>query len=515
MKVRSEKLEVRSQRSHVNFGRLLLFTFSLFLFTSYFSLALAQDEDELTPDQAVGKEVYDTWCINCHGEGGAGDGPAADFFTPRPRDFRYGIYKIRSTESGQLPTDEDLIRVVSKGMPGTGMPSWEESLSQKEIQKVVEYIKSFSRKFARAKEPPSVIKMGTPTKPTEESITRGKELFREIECFKCHGDEGRGDGPSAPELEDDWEYPIRPRNFTRGWEFRGGHRPEDIYRRIIGGVAGTPMPSFMDSLDEKKTWDLVNYVRSLSPDERPPLIFVLKAKKLEGQPLPGDPEDPVWAEADLAEYPLVGQVIQDPRLFTPSVVGVQIQAFYNDEAIALRLSWDDPSETKPDPGTDIYEDAMSVQFPVEIPKGSKRPYFLMGDAELPVNLWRWSSGGGDVVEQNAWGTGRVETQGQSSQQIDGIINYRNGRYRLVLRRPLTTADSKLDLQFKPGDLIPMAFFVWDGSNQETGKQMALSHWYYLLLEPPTPAKVYIYPPLAVVLAAGVQWWVIRRLRKSS
>jgi cbb3-type cytochrome c oxidase subunit III len=464
--------------------------------------------------QEAGKKVYEKWCINCHGDEGAGDGPGADFFTPRPRDFTYGLYKIRSTGSGQLPTDADLVNIIRHGMPGTGMPDWDDTLTEEEIQQVVEYIKSFSGKFARAKNPPIEIEMGTPTQSTEESIARGKEVFTELECFKCHGNEGRGDGPSAAELEDDWEYPIWPRNLTRKWEFRGGHRPEDIYRRVMGGAAGTPMPSFVDSLDEEKTWDLVNYVLSLSPEEQPPLRFVLKAKKIDGE-IPSEPDDPMWSEAEISEYPLVGQVIQEPRLFTPTVTAVRVQAFYNDETISLRVVWDDPTETEPDPDEEIYEDAIGVQFPVQIPQGSKRPYFLMGDAELPVNLWRWGSEGKEVFEQNAWGMDRLQDQTPSVQLVEGTVKYHNGQYRLVLRRSLMTKEKDLNVQFEPGKFIPMAFFVWDGFNSETGKEMALSQWYYLLLEPPLSTKVYLYPPLAIVLAAGVQWWFIRRIKKSS
>ena len=394
------------------------------------------------------------------------------------------------------------------------MPSWTEVLKNEEIRQVVEYIKTFSGKFARAKSPPKVIQMGTPPKATPESIARGKKLFTELECFKCHGNEGRGDGPSAVELEDDWEYPIWPRNMTRGWEFRGGHSPKDIFRRVIGGVSGTPMPSFADSLDVAKTWDLVHYVHSLSSDEAPPLRYVLNANKIEGE-LPNSPDDPLWSQAEVAEYPLVGQIIQDPRLFTPTVTGVQVQALYTMDTIAFRFSWDDPTHTEPDPDAEIDQDAFAVQFPVEIPKGTKRPYFLMGDSDSAVNLWRWGTGQSRVLEINAKGMDRLEEQSPSDQAVEGSIQYENGRYRLVMTRSLETADIDGDIQFIPGEFISIAFFIWDGFNYETGKQMAISHWYYLLLEPPVPVKVYIYPPLAVILALGFQWWFIRRLRGSS
>jgi cbb3-type cytochrome c oxidase subunit III len=466
----------------------------------------------MTPDQEAGKKVYDKWCSHCHGEDGAGDGPAADFFMPKPRDFTYGLFKIRSTGSGELPTDDDLVRIISNGMPGTGMPNWNETLSEEQIRQAAQYVKTFSSKFARQKEPPKVIKMGTPPASSPESVERGKQLFNQLECFKCHGKEGRGNGPSAVELTDDWENPIWPRNLTRNWEFRGGNRPEDVYRRIIGGVAGTPMPSFVDSLDEAKTWDLVNYVLSLSP-KRPPLQLVLKAKRLEGA-LPDNPDDPVWAEADLSEYPLVGQVIQDPRRFHPMVDAIRVQAVYNDAEIAFRLSWDDPTQTEPDPDQEIFEDAVRMQFPVQLPSGPKRPYFLLGDSERPVNLWRWGSESKTFTEQNARGTADVSDQPQTSQGVKGTVTYHDGQYRAVVKRALTTPDVENDIQFEAGRFISMAFQVWDGFSGESGKQMAISHWYYLLLEPPVPKKVYLYPPIAVVIAAGLQWWIIRRLRRS-
>ena len=68
-----------------------------------------------------GKELYERWCGECHGEGGAGDGSAAAYMLPRPRDFRGALYQIRTTASGELPTDDDLRRVIDEGRPGTAM----------------------------------------------------------------------------------------------------------------------------------------------------------------------------------------------------------------------------------------------------------------------------------------------------------------------------------------------------------------------------------------------------------
>jgi len=99
---------------------------------------------------ATGKAVYDKWCAGCHGDTGAGDGPGSEYMLPRPRDFTKGIYQIRSTASGELPTDADLLRMVTEGMPGTAMPEWKSVLTDRERADVVTYIKSLSDFFKGA-----------------------------------------------------------------------------------------------------------------------------------------------------------------------------------------------------------------------------------------------------------------------------------------------------------------------------------------------------------------------------
>src|SRR5262249_46634798 len=75
-----------------------------------------------------GKQVYDKHCVECHGTDGKGDGPAAHLMIPRPRDFTRGRYKIRSTESGSPPTDDDLLRSVRQGLYASSMPAWQKLL---------------------------------------------------------------------------------------------------------------------------------------------------------------------------------------------------------------------------------------------------------------------------------------------------------------------------------------------------------------------------------------------------
>jgi len=475
-------------------------------------------------DLADGEAIYVRRCVFCHGAEGQGDGPAADFLTPRPRDFTRGLYKLRSTPSGEPPTDADLFRTVTNGIPGTGMPDWGDLLTEQERRQVVQFIKPFSERFQRLKEPTEPIEVGSPIPSTPESIEQGRALFLGkarsttgkafLPCLMCHGPSGRGNGPLAPSLKDSHGFPIRPRNLTKGWTFRGGHRPQDIFLRIRTGLAGTPMPSFANTLSPEETWHLVNFIRSLGSEQRRPLKVAIRVKKIEDE-LPDTLEDSRWEQAEQYDFPLVGQVIREPRQFTPSVDTISVKALYNDRELALWLAWDDPTHDPPNPAAGVYEDAMAVQFPVEIPKGARRPFFLMGDPIKPVNLWRWDSASQELTEINGNGLDTLVPQSAESQETRAFWAYKDGRYSIVIKRLITTANKAQDIQFEPGRFIPIAFFVWDGSHGETATKMAISHWYFLLLEPPIPRTVYIYPPMAILVAVGLEWWTVRRIRRGT
>ena len=127
---------------------------------------LAQEGD------AAAKETYDRWCAGCHGVEGKGDGPAAKYMLPRPRDFTRALYQVRSTASGQLPTDADILRMIDEGMPGSSMPGWAKLLSGGERQALVGYLKSFSPAFGGA--PPDVLDFGKPTDVNEEVLAAGR-----------------------------------------------------------------------------------------------------------------------------------------------------------------------------------------------------------------------------------------------------------------------------------------------------------------------------------------------------
>jgi cbb3-type cytochrome c oxidase subunit III len=211
--------------------------------------------------QPRGKAVYDKYCTECHGREGKGDGPGAFYVAPRPRDFSTGRYKIRSTETGSVPTDEDLVRSVRQGLYGTAMPAWDRMLSDTDIQDVVAYIKSLSPQFAT---PPQVVPPSEGTASSPESIARGQQAYERLQCGKCHGTDGRGTGAVTTEFQDDWNQPLPAADLTQPWTFRGGATSRDIYLRFRTGMAGTPMPSFAEAASDIEMWDLANYVVSLA-----------------------------------------------------------------------------------------------------------------------------------------------------------------------------------------------------------------------------------------------------------
>jgi cytochrome c oxidase cbb3-type subunit I/II len=209
-----------------------------------------------------GREVFAQRCIGCHGPKGDGNGLAATFLFPRPRDFTLGEFKFRTTQSGSLPTDGDLFRTITRGVRWTPMPTWHEVPEQDRLA-VIQYLKTFSDRWKQER-PPAPIYVPDPPAATAALLARGKELYdKAAKCWQCHGDGGKGDGPSAAGLKDDFGFPIRPTDFTRG-QFKGGSNVRDIYRTMTTGLDGTPMPSFVDSMKTEERWAISYYVLSFS-----------------------------------------------------------------------------------------------------------------------------------------------------------------------------------------------------------------------------------------------------------
>lgn len=479
-----------------------------------------------------GQEVYGRWCAACHGVNGDGQGPGAGHMLPRPRDFTTGLYQVRTTASGELPTDADIMRVINDGIPGTTMPGWGDVLSQQERDALVVYLKSFSRFFA-SMEAPTAIDFGSATRVDDAGLAEGAEFYQTIECWQCHGQSGRGDGSSAPTLADDGDMPIRAADLTENWTFNGGGSVEDIYRTLRTGLDGTPMATFQEMVDagimtDQQLWNLAHYVRSLAPDDAPQPRELITAALVSEGPLPASASDELWTGVERFYVPMVGQIVLKPRWFDPRIDGLWVQSLHNGSEVALRISWSDPSDS-PDPSWDEWRvlvsgsmqpneadydagphpDRLAVQFPTEMPEDERLPYFLMGDTRTPVYLWNWSNEGGGQ-EMAARGLGSALPQDTQNLQTDAVFS--EGQWSVQFTRSLAT-DDEADLQLPLSTAIPLAFMAWDGDNGEYEHRGAVSSWYFLALEEAPPATLYVAPALAFALTALLGVFAVTRAQK--
>lgn len=252
---------------------------------------------KLTPSEARGRRVYENYCIGCHGPEGRGDGAASRLLDPLPRNFQAAKFKFRTTASGELPLEADLMRTVTCGLPGSSMPGFP-LVPEIERRDVVRYVLSLAKLGLASRQVASIVaEEGTPLadvkrdqlpairerieaaaaalkrvpvspepEPSPASIERGRALF-DKQCAACHGARGVGDGTSSYALRDWQNAEIRPRDFTTG-VFRAGSTPDDVFVRIKTGLNGTPMPGY-GNLPDAEIWDLAHFILSLKNPNAP------------------------------------------------------------------------------------------------------------------------------------------------------------------------------------------------------------------------------------------------------
>ena len=365
--------------------------------------AAAVDEKLL----AKGKELYAGNCAPCHGDTGNGAGLAARFLFPKPRNFREAKFRLVST-TNRIPSDDDLMYVLSRGMPGSAMFPFE-NLSQSDRQALVAYVRQLMRggveerfrksadelgetvdlaelaqHIDRMTKPAATIEL-PPTWPVsgDESIARGRDLYLK-QCAGCHGTTGKGDG--AQEQRDDDGTPTSPRDYTRGI-FKGGRDRERLYARIFLGMPGGPMPSSTNYSFEQIA-DMVHFIQALSDPsaqvkvqhQRAHLVAKRSKEKItiEGSaslwpqvPATGIVVSPLWWRNDV-----------DPDL--------QVQAIHDGEVLAVRLSWRDTTRNERTIRPQEFSDKVAVQLFKGEP-GVPEPFLGMGAAQNTVDMWLWEA----------------------------------------------------------------------------------------------------------------------------
>ncbi|MBI4584136.1 MAG: c-type cytochrome [Planctomycetes bacterium] len=486
---------------------------------------------------SLGKQVYEKQCSACHGVDGAGGGPAAFLLYPRPRDFTLARYRLISTWDG-IPTDTDLFRTISRGMPGSAMPSWAH-LSEKTRWGLVHYVKSLAAEpTAFTPEPQPGAHTGivqVPPEPpyTEAAPARAAELFAQG-CASCHGAKAKGDGVQLQ--FDEKNLPTRPRDLTLG-VFKGSPRPEDIFRRVVAGMPGSPMPS-SPHLYGEDGWHIVHFIRSLSSDEQRHRVemrrFLITAPR--AARLPEHPDDGDWRDAPRVKLhlmPLWWRAVRPEEL--------TVQALHNGREVALLLTWEDETHDHTAMRPQDFRDAAALEFSLT----PDPPFFAMGAAGEFVNLWMWKSerqadlepafqdlekiypnigidaypnlsrsaleqpmrhaltlqsdptfvtgwGAGNIVSDPtrkspaedlvSQGFGTLASRPKIDQSIASSGVYSTGSYRVMFRRALAP-NGQRSVSFKPGSSVPVAFAVWNGSAGDRDGKKSVTIWQELYLAP--------------------------------
>jgi mono/diheme cytochrome c family protein len=509
----------------------------------------------------AGKKLYLANCAQCHGDKGDGEGYAAPHLRPRPRNFTTGKFKVRTTPNGALPTHQDLVNIIRRGMPYTSMPAWP-YLADADVSDLAYFITTFSPAFANAEAVPAAVDLPRAPKATKASIELGKKLYEENGCVKCHGTLGRGDGPSAPTLVDEWGHPIRAADLAQTWTLRGGSSREDIFRTMSTGFNGTPMPSFADALTAEQRWAITDFIDSLSGSVGPLYANLVVARHVQA-PIDLAKGTASFASAPVARFPIVGQIMEPGRSFHPPATNVTVQAIYDADSVALLVRWHDMSAQKagkagpalpvpleeeeepatagssggasgnpfgadevaatpagqaPDPFAEAgaaapseFADAVAVQIPSQPLTGARKPYFIFGDAQSPVDLWFFDLSHPNPVQFTGKGSGDVTPKDASD--VTGVASYDQGEWSAIFKRPLHPASGAA---FTPGDFMPVAFSVWDGFSRERGNRRGLTLWYSLYVEPAVVTSA-VGPmikaaALILVIELAVIGWVRRRDR---
>jgi mono/diheme cytochrome c family protein len=489
---------------------------------------------------ARGKEVFTTYCAACHGDKGDGNGPAARFLNPKPRDFRTGSFRIVSTVN-RRPSDDDLLLVITNGMPGSAMFPFAH-LSEADRKALVGHVRQLWRtgleEVFRAKAEESgeefdsskverLVQTGelatippAPPSVTAESVARGANLYRVKGCAACHGETGRGDGVQEQRNEDG--APTSPRDFTLGI-FKSGQDRRQLYARILLGMPGSPMPG-SPTFTTEEIDDLVNFVQSLSPPgvsakvehKRQQLVAHRATASLSA----GLDED-VWNKVPAVP------VVVSPLWWRPYVPpDFTVQALHDGQTLALRLTWKDATCNNSVARPEDFEDMAAVQFF----QGGPEPFLGMGAEGANVDLWQWRAGwhnpngtaGGTLDDYpfdtpfyreklkgqaipdfltaraagnqhvhadasqtaaslGARGFGSTTFRPRTSQRVTAQSAWKDGRWTVVLRRPLQVgADEGLSLG--SGKECSVAFALWDGAARDRNGQKLVSIWHSLKIE---------------------------------
>lgn len=484
---------------------LIKIVFLAFSVIYFFENILILSGAAIAADIENGKKIFNERCTGCHGFEGQGDGPMAKFVTPPPRRFVGGIFKYKTTEGEGVPTDGDMFRVITNGLPGTAMPSWGDILSKEEKLDVIEYVKSFAEdefKELRTK----VIDFSEEVPPSPESIAKGRGLFLEgNRCSECHGLEGRGDGIKA--FKDDIFFKkLWPRNLTQPWTFRGGSTARDIYTRITVGIQGTPMPSFASgpkALKNEDRWHVANYVVSIADKRKEPKMEVFATQEdfvhcsYTKEQVPQEIDSPIWNSVQGTAVKMMRPITDAARMTVRTDLSILVHCMFDKTRISLLVEWDDLTRSVIgdemvrllSENRELYSDAVAIQIPqMPMQPADEEGLIIFGhnSKRIPVNIMQWSAGSVEKTDlafiYDSAADGKIKARPSHDKSgFSAKGKYLYGVWKVLITRELKTSD-QADYQFIGTTPIPIAFAAWDGSKLEKDWKHTISNRHWLVLE---------------------------------
>lgn len=506
--------------------------------TSLFLLALvpfavpAQD-DTVRTDRV--ERLFERQCALCHGPTGRADGFASTYLFPPARDFGRARFRLATTTNG-APTDEDLVAVLRRGIPGSAMPSfgW---LPEEDLVGLAEHVRGLavdgwaahlddigatesdleSRQLAEERMTPAsrvALPEGFPTDAA--TLARGAELFS-ARCAACHGEDGEG-RPELSRRDEDGTLNWA-RDFTSGI-LAGSIEPASLARRIRAGMHGSAMPAA--DLEDEQVGALVAHVRTLIPagvqdhlvQERTTIV----ARRIEAT-APFTADDPAWQGALWREVALAPLWWHDD-----AILHAYVAALHDGEDLALAVRWLDAApdvpESKERPFTSPpYADAVAVQLTAE----REPAFFGMTPGGKQANIWHWraleapagesldlfldlvphrfgdwlSAGGRRDLPlyRRVWERSKLEgeTRGvvpagaRTLQEQVGLgaapeatPEWKDGAWNVIFRRPLRPAPQEVELA--PGTKLWANFAIWNGAVRDLRAQKSVTIWHALEIE---------------------------------
>ncbi len=411
--------------------------------------------------------VVENKCIECHGLEGRGDGNAFNLkddwgFSIQPADW-HKCWNFRGSRQDPY-NPKNIFRTFSTGLNGTPMPSFADNTTIEDRWHIANYVNSLC------------------------------ERVNDIDIAK---------GEVTPE---------------------------------IATALNTSLPLGIDRLTDK-----------------PKSSFVIPSKFIVGE-LPTDEHSEIWKTAPRRWIALGGQITHKPRNFVNRIDDAWVQSVYNDEHILFMFRWDDrtksvqedevewdPTEVnlgdygieeqspagtlfkdeqfhpesiaaKQKDGYQVFNDGIAFQFPIkwqELP-APRKPRYLWGDERFAADITMWTADGTVAVyDGTGWDLDFNELDDFAEEVSMVKAEWENGRWTVIFKRPIK-GDYEEVAYLEKGKYIPMTFFAWDGHNGDVGRKMAVSAFYYLVMEPPIPTTTYIYPTLMAVGIIIIEGWVLGR-----